>query len=113
MPYLAINTSQEINPAQREKIKAELGALMSIIPTKSEANLMIDFSENHVLYKAGEKIDGAFIELRLFHKSELEPKKKYSAGVMDLLASELGIKKENMYLNILEFENWGSGGELH
>ena len=113
MPYIAINTVQELNNTQKEKIKTELGRLMSIIPTKNEAGLLIDFSGGRTFYKAGLKVDGAFIDLRLFKKSELGPKKEYCAEVFNLLARELGIEKENMYLNIGEFENWGSKGELH
>ena len=113
MPYIAINTAQELSEAQKERIKAELGRLMSIIPTKTEAGLMIDFSGGRTLYKGGEKIDGAFIDLRLFRKSDLEPKKLYTVEVFNLLTRELGIQKEHMYLNIGEYETWGSKGELH
>ena len=113
MPYIAINTSQELNTLQKEKIKAELGRLMEIIPTKTEASLLIDFSGGRTLYKGGINVDGAFIDIRLFGKSELEPKKQYTAKVFQLLTRELGIQKENIYLNIGEYETWGSNGELH
>jgi phenylpyruvate tautomerase PptA (4-oxalocrotonate tautomerase family) len=113
MPYIAINTMQELSATQKERIKAELGRLMTIIPTKTEAGLLIDFSGGHVFYKGGIKIDGAFVDLRLFHESEFEPKKKYTEEVLDLLSRELSIKKEHMYLTISEYENWGSNGELH
>ena len=112
MPYISINTAQELSAPQKEKIKVELGRLMSIIPTKTEAGLIIDFSDGRTFYKGGIKVDGAFIDLRLYGKSEFEPKKQYTAEVFDLLSRELGIKKENMYLNIGEYEIWGSNGEL-
>ena len=110
MPYIAINTSQKLSDAQRDKIKTELGRLITIIPTKTEAGLLLDFSDGRTLYKAGEKVDGAFIELRLFRKADLEPKKKFTEEVFGLFSRELGTKTENMYLNILEFDNWGSAG---
>jgi phenylpyruvate tautomerase PptA (4-oxalocrotonate tautomerase family) len=113
MPYIAINTMQELSAPQKERIKSELGRLMSIIPTKTEAGLLIDLSSGHTFYKGGIKVDGAFVDIRLFHKSEFEPKKKYTQEVLDLLSRELSIKKEHMYLTISEFENWGSNGELH
>ena len=113
MPYIAINTVQELSAARKEKIKSELGRLMSIIPTKNEAGLLIDFSGGHTFYKAGAKVDGAFIDVRLFHKSELEPKKQYTAEVFSLLSNELGLQKDFMYLNISEYDNWGSRGEFH
>ena len=113
MPYIAINTVQELNDEKKEKLKAELGRLMSIIPTKTEAGLLIDFSGGHTLYKGGKKISGAFIDLRLFGKSELGAKKQYTAEVLSLLTRELDIPKEHMYFTIGEYETWGSNGELH
>jgi len=112
MPYIAINASIEMTDGQKDKIKAELGRLISIIPTKNEAGTFVDFSCCRTMYKAGEKISGAFIELRLFHKSDFEAKKKFTEEVFELLSRELGFKKEHMYLNIMEFENWGSAGTL-
>ena len=110
MPYIAINTTQNLSAAQKEKIKSELGRLITIIPTKNEAGLLIDFSGPRTIYKAGAQVDGAFIEIRLYHKSDFEAKKKFTEETFALLSRELGLKNENMYLNILEFDNWGSGG---
>ena len=110
MPYIAINTTLELSAAQKEKIKTELGRLMPIIPTKTEAGLMIDFSGSRTIYKAGVEVSGAFIDLRLFRKSDFEPKKKFTEETFEMLSRELGLEKDNMYLNISEFEHWGSGG---
>jgi len=112
MPYIAVNTAQKLSQAQKEKIKSELGRLIAIIPTKNESGLLIDFSDSRTFYKAGEEVAGVFIDLRLFHKSDFEPKKKFTEECLEMLSRELGAKKENMYLNILEFDNWGSGGTL-
>ena len=110
MPYIAVNTAQKLSDAQKEKIKTELGRLITIIPTKNEAGLLIDFSDSKTMYKAGERVSGAFIEVRLFRKSEFEPKKQFTEETFEMLSRELGLKKENMYLNFLEFDNWGSAG---
>ena len=110
MPYIAVNTAQKLSDAQKDKIKAELGRLITIIPTKTEAGLLVDFSGDRTMYKAGENVSGAFIEIRLFHKAEFEPKKKFAEETFEMFSRELGLKKENMYLNILEFDNWGSAG---
>ena len=112
MPYIAINTAQILSVAQKDKIKSELGRLITLIPTKNEAGLLVDFSDSRTIYKAGENVSGAFIDVRLFHKSDLEPKKKFTEEMFEMLSRELGLKKENMYLNIMEFDNWGSGGIL-
>ena len=112
MPYIAINTSLKLSEAQMEKIKTELGRLITIIPSKTEAVTMVDFSDGRTFYKAGEKIDGALIELRLWSKSEFEAKKKFIEETFQLLSRELGLKEINMSLNVFEFDDWGSGGTL-
>ena len=110
MPYIAVNTTQKLSVVQKEKIKTELGRLMTIIPTKTESGLLIDFSDSRTIYKAGKDVPGAFIDVRLFHKSEFEPKKKFTEETFEMLSRELGTEKENMYLTIMEFDDWGSGG---
>lgn len=112
MPYIALNTDKDLPAALQEKIKAELGRLIAIIPTKSEAGLLIDFSGGRTVYKAGEKVSGAFIDLRLYRKSDYEAKKQFTEAALEMLSRELGVSKDNMYLTIMEFDNWGSGGTL-
>ena len=110
MPYVAINTSEKLSGAQKEKIKAELGRLITIIPTKTEAGTLVDFSDSRTIYKGGQNVSGAFIDIRLFHKADFESKKKFTEETFEMLSRELGLKKENMYLSISEFENWGTAG---
>jgi len=110
MPYIAINTSLNLTAVQKEKIKAALGRLITIIPTKTEAGTLINISDSQTIYKAGENVSGAFIDVRLFHKADFEPKKKFTEETFAMLSRELGLKTENMYLTIMEFDNWGSGG---
>jgi len=110
MPYIAVNTSEKLSDAQRENIKTEFGRLITIIPTKTEATTLVDFSESRTMYMAGANISGAFIELRLWHKYDFECKKQFSEETFEMLSRELGLKKENMYINIVELDDWGSGG---
>jgi phenylpyruvate tautomerase PptA (4-oxalocrotonate tautomerase family) len=112
MPYIAVNTTQELSVSLKEKIKAEFGRLIAIIPTKTEAGLLVDFSGGRTIFKGGTEVSGAFIDLRLFHKSETEPKKKFTEEIFGLFSRELGIKPEHLYLTITEYEQWGSGGTL-
>ena len=112
MPYIAINTAQKLSAAQKEKIKTELGRLITIIPAKTEAVTYVDFSDSRTAYYGGVEISGAFIDVRLFHKADFAPKKKFTEEALAMLSRELGITKENMYLTIMEFENWGFGGTL-
>jgi len=110
MPYIAINTSVKLSGAQKEKIKTELGRLITVIPTKTEAGTLVDFSDSRTIYKGGENVPGAFIDVRLFHKADFESRKKFTEETFAMLSRELGLDRKNMYLSILEFENWGSDG---
>ena len=112
MPYIALNTTQKLTAQQKEKVKAELGRLITIIPTKTEAGLMVDFSESRTMYIGGKEITGAFVELRLFHQSEMEAKKKFVEEVFKMLSKELGISTDDIKLNVMELDTWGTGGIL-
>ena len=113
MPYIAVNTAQKLSDAQKEKIKTELGRLITVIPTKTEAVTLIDISDSRSIYKGGENVSGAFIDVRLFRKADFESKKKFTEETFEMFSRELGIKKENMYLSIMEFDTWGSGGTFN
>ena len=110
MPYIAINVSETISDAKKEAIKAAFGSLITIIPEKSEAVTMVDFSDSRTIYMAGKKVEGAFIDVRLWKKADFEAKKQFTEKTFEMLEKELGLKKENMYLNITEFDEWGSRG---
>jgi len=110
MPYIAVNVSETISDAKKEAVKAAFGSLITIIPEKSEAVTMVDFSDSRTIYMAGKKVEGAFIDVRLWKKADFEAKKQFSEKTFDMLEKELGLKKENMYLNITEFNEWGSRG---
>jgi phenylpyruvate tautomerase PptA (4-oxalocrotonate tautomerase family) len=112
MPYITINTTEKLAPAKQETIKSELGRFISIIPTKTEAGLFIDFSGDHSFYRAGVPVKCAYVEVRLYKPSDFEAKKKFTEEVFSLLARELEIDKDSMCLNIVEVENWGGGGTL-
>ena len=112
MPYIAINTALELSAGQKEKIKTEFGRLIAIIPTKTEAGLMLDFSGPRTMYFAGKEVNAAFVELRLFKKSDFEAKKKFTEETFEMLSRELGISKDDIKLNIMELDSWGTGATL-
>jgi len=112
MPYIAINTTEKLSDAQKETVKAELGRLVTIIHGKTEANLFIDISDSRTMYRAGKSISGAFVDLRLWRQSEFEGKKQFTESALEMLSRELGLSKENIWLNIMELDTWGNNGTL-
>jgi hypothetical protein len=110
MPYINLTTSLKLSHEQKDKVKAEFGRLITIIPGKQEANCLLNFSDGHTMYRGGEEAPCAFIEIRLFGKAELEAKKKLTKEIFEMMNKELGIEIPRMFLNILELDTWGSAG---
>ena len=111
MPYIALNTTVSLSEAKKEEIKAELGRLIAILPGKSERVLMIDFGDGHTMYFRGEKKERcAFVEIRLFGVSPMDEKSTLTAEIAAMLQKTAGIAPEDVFINIVEYSNWGSNG---
>ncbi|MDR2607969.1 MAG: hypothetical protein LBC57_06210 [Treponema sp.] len=113
MPYIAFSTSLELSLPQKEKLKSEFGRLIPLIPGKAEADLQVDISSGRVMYMAGTEESSAFVELRILNKADMEAKKRFTQETFAMLHRELQLSKDRIYLNIIEFEHWGYGGDLH
>jgi hypothetical protein len=64
------------------------------------------------MYRAGQAVPAAFVEVRLFQRTGLEAKKRLTQELFGMMERELGIKPAHLYLNILELDTWGAGGAL-
>ena len=111
MPYIAVTTSLKLSKEQKNKLNAEFGRLIPLIPTKTEAGLLVAFSDDLTMYRAGEEAPCAFVEIRLFGTSEFEGKKEFTKAVFEMLHKELGLEIPRIYINILEFNEWGTRGD--
>lgn len=112
MPYINVNTSISLSPAQKEKIKTDLGKFIAILPGKNEGGLMVAFQDGRDMYHAGSSdAPCAFIEIRLFHESPMDAKKEFIATLAKYFEENYGIPVGRDYMNILEFKNWGTRGE--
>jgi hypothetical protein len=113
MPYLAVNVSQKLSAAKKEILKAEFGRLITIIPGKAEADLMVDLADDRAMYMGSGAVPCAYIDLRVYTKADGEAKNRFTRAAFALLTRELGIKPEHQYLTITEFDHWGYDGEFH
>lgn len=113
MPYLAISTNEEIPRAKKDTLKSALGNLIPIIPGKSEPDLMLEFRDGASMFMGGAAAPCAYVDLRVYTKTDDGAKKHFTSEVLSLLERELKIKTENLYMTIAEFDNWGYDGEFH
>lgn len=111
MPYLALNTSENLSDAQKEKLKSEIGRIIALIPGKSEKVTMVDLSGGRSMYMGGAALPCAYVDVKVYTKADPDGKKCFALEMFKLLEQELGIKKDNVYLSIDEFDHWGSRGD--
>jgi phenylpyruvate tautomerase PptA (4-oxalocrotonate tautomerase family) len=112
MPYIQVNVSQKLSDTQKNALTARLGEVITLIPGKTEAVTMVDISDGRAVYKAGQPIDGGFVDVRLYGAAEKPAKEALTAAVFQAMEQLLGIAPDKLYLNILEMDSWGSGGRL-
>ncbi len=112
MPHIAMTTSVTLTPAQRDTVAKEFGKLISLLPGKSEAVLMIDIADGRNMYYAGAACDCAYLNVGLYQESPTEAKAAFAAAVCRMLEKEAGLAPKNIYLNFSEYPAWCSGGAL-
>ncbi|GHV72788.1 hypothetical protein AGMMS49940_00900 [Spirochaetia bacterium] len=113
MPYIAFNISEKLTASQKEIIKSETGRLVTVIPGKTEEVTIVDICDGHSMYKGGKAIPCAYVDIRVYTKAEPAGKKQFVNDLFILLEKELGINKDNVYISVLEFEQWGDHGTYH
>ena len=114
MPQVNINVGKVLSAQQKISLQLEVGNNMSILPTKSIANTLINIIDSCTMFKNGEAIEGAFIDIRLFKASPEEAKAAFSAKIAEIVSQELGLAKEFVQINFIELEEWSSNGNyLH
>jgi phenylpyruvate tautomerase PptA (4-oxalocrotonate tautomerase family) len=113
MPYLSVNIGKKLEAAQKEKLKTEFGRLITIIPGKTEPDLMMNIRDTDAMYIGCAQTPCAYIDLRMYTKTTAEAKKRFTSETSSLITRELGIPPERQYLTIAEYESWGYDGEWH
>jgi len=112
MPYIAINTSKPLSDEQKEQLKTVLGEKITVIPGKSESRLMIDISDSHTMYFAGEKRELAYVDVKCYGTTEFENKKAFTEAAFEAIEQITGLPQDGIYLTYSEFENWGTLGSM-
>ncbi|MHC1787427.1 MAG: phenylpyruvate tautomerase MIF-related protein [Christensenellales bacterium] len=112
MPYIQINLSRDLSTEQKDHIKRALGEMLSLIPGKVEAGLMVAISGGYTMYMAGQRCDAAHVAVHCFKQTPPEAKRAFTAAVFQILSEVAGLDPGLVYLNFTDHEAWGAGGKL-
>ncbi len=112
MPFIQVNVSQALEDTKKDQLKAKLGELITLIPGKTEAVTMVDIADKRTIYKDGKPINGGFIEVRLYGPAEQASKEAMTEAMFSAMEQLLGVKPQDLYLNIFEMNSWGTNGRL-
>lgn len=111
MPYIDSKVTVTLSEEKKEKLKSELGKIITLIPGKSESYLMLGFEDNYSLYFKGKKLDfGAFVEVKIFGSAEKAALSNVTKEICALFLRELNIPSDCVYIKYEEVSNWGYNG---
>lgn len=109
MPYICTKSNTTISLKQERNIKDRLGKAVAILG-KPESYLMVNMEENCRLYFGGNREPAAFVEVRLFGRSSAAAYEKMTAEVTKIVAEELGVAEDRIYVQYEEVPTWGFAG---
>ena len=113
MPFIGIKTANKLTPSQKLAVKAGMGQAVELIPAKKEEKMMMSIEDGENMYFRGEeKASCAFVQVILKDEAAFEDKAAMTAKIFDVLEQEAGIAKDDTYVNIQEYPEWGSRGVL-
>jgi hypothetical protein len=113
MPYIQVTIGQKLSDPQKEALKSELGRLITIIPGKTEAALIVSIQDGGSLYMGGIKEPSVYIDLRVYTAVEAEAKNRFALELFSSITRLFGIPASRQYLTIGEYDHWGYDGEFH
>ena len=112
MPMISVRTSAAISGSAEQALTAKLGKAIEIIPGKAESHLMLSFEDNARMALAG-KTDKplAFVEVYCFGAAQPDAYDKLTAAICNMLAEELAVPADGVYVKYMETINWGWNGK--
>ena len=114
MPFISVQVAGSLLQEQKDAITISLGKSISLIPGKSEKQLMVDISDGHSLYFGGKPLStGAYVDVRTFGDSDFESKKALTESIYEMLHKICGIQKNEIYVTFSAFSEWGTRGSLY
>ena len=112
MPFINLKTSAKISAENEETLRKEFGKIITLIPGKTEAWLMLNFEDKcRMAFKGTADQDTAYVNVELLGGTTNEVYDKLTRAICDTVSKELGVPYDRIYVKYEETEHWGFAGE--
>ena len=92
-------------------VKSALGKAISVIPGKSESWLMVGISgDEKIWFRGDDSADSAMVSVSVYGSLSDSAADRMTGEVTKILASELGIAPDRIYVKYSEHDKWGWNG---
>lgn len=111
MPFIDSKITVKVSQQKEESIKTKFGKAISIL-NKSQTYLMVGFEDEYDLYMGGDKLEkGAYVSVSLFGSATPELYEKMTEKICEILADELDIPGDKVYVTYHGVSDWGWNGQ--
>ena len=110
MPFINVKANVNVTKEKSESIKSALGTAITAIPGKSEGWLMVGVEGDYTLYFKGTAEPAAMVEVQIFGNTSGSAMSTLTGKITDILADNLGIPADRIYVSYMCTENWGWNG---
>ncbi|MBE6537413.1 MAG: hypothetical protein E7673_05615 [Ruminococcaceae bacterium] len=112
MPFIDLKTTVKINENTEEILRKEFGKIITLIPGKSEAWLMLNFSgEQKMAFRGNADGECAMVSVDLLGGASDKAYDDMTRAICLAVNKILGVPLERTYVKYSEFEHWGFAGE--
>ena len=109
MPYIAVHTAQSLSAEARTALEQGMGRLITQIPGKTEALLMLAFHEGlHMCRDGIPRDDLVFVDVRCFRQAGYAVNRAFVEALSEHFRTVLNLAPDALYLTISEYDTWGT-----
>lgn len=112
MPFIDLKTSAKIDESAEALLRKEFGKIIALIPGKSEAWLMLNFTDcERMAFRGNAEDDTAMVSVDLLGGASDKAYDDMTRAICFTVNQILGVRPDRIYVKYSEFEHWGFAGE--
>ena len=110
MPFIHTMTNVSVSEQAAAAIKAAMGKAITLLPGKTEDWLMVAVSGDNTMFFKGSDAPCAIAEVKIYGKSSAAAYDRLTGALTEILAKELSVTADRIYVKYEEVSVWGWNG---